>query len=73
MKRDDYLESCQHCGSSMIWVDCEMCGGEGTDGHDCGEDICVCLYPDDNVACDYCDGRGGVTVCCSGSCNEAGG
>ncbi len=41
------------------WVECWNCGGEGTDGHDCGEDTCCCLYPEDNVTCDICKGKGG--------------
>ena len=43
----------------MSWIDCDWCGGEGVAGHDCGEDACCCLMPDDNVACQYCDGHGG--------------
>ena len=30
------------------WVDCWQCGGEGWFGHDCGEDTCCCLDPEDN-------------------------
>ena len=41
------------------WVDCWKCGGEGTTGHDCGEDCCCCLEPEDNVICDECGGAGG--------------
>lgn len=37
---------------------CWNCGGEGVSGHDCGEDCCACLKPQDNVRCDICDGRG---------------
>lgn len=40
-------------------VTCYNCGGEGiTDEHDCGEDCCACLYPEPNVRCDICDGKG---------------
>ena len=45
------------------WHECPNCSGEGTDGHDCGEDCCVCLHPDDNVRCDFCGGRGGIWRC----------
>jgi hypothetical protein len=41
-----------------VWVDCDWCGGEGFAGHDCGEDTCCCLMPDD-VVCSYCNGEGG--------------
>ncbi len=41
------------------WHDCWECGGEGYSGHDCGEDTCCCLYPDDDVICPTCGGAGG--------------
>ena len=41
------------------WIECENCGGEGVTSHDCGEDCCCCEDPEDNVACDCCDGEGG--------------
>lgn len=41
------------------WVVCETCGGEGVNGHDCGEDTCCCLQPEENVSCQTCDGEGG--------------
>lgn len=41
------------------WVECWNCGGEGYSYHDCGEDCCCCLNPEDNVICDICDGAGG--------------
>jgi hypothetical protein len=44
--------------SEMVTVQCWQCGGEGTTGHDCGEDCCCCLNPYDNVRCDICGGRG---------------
>ena len=50
-------ERCKCCGTS--WVACDTCGGESTVGHDCGEDCCACLYPEDNVTCDTCEGTGG--------------
>jgi hypothetical protein len=55
----------------MIWMDCETCGGEGTDGHDCGEDCCMCLRPEENVRCDMCSGKGGEYLCISSAewCN----
>lgn len=41
------------------WVECWQCGGDGYFGHDCGEDVCCCLYPEDNEVCDICGGDGG--------------
>jgi len=41
------------------YVDCWNCGGEGFSGHDCGEDTCCCLDPEDDVVCDICKGEGG--------------
>lgn len=59
---------CARCGSSCHWEECYECGGDGLDGHECGEDCCMCLYPDDNVCCDLCNGcggEGGEDVCLS--------
>lgn len=56
---------CARCGSSCDWTDCYQCGGEGLDGHDCGDDTCCCLYPEDNVDCHICDGSGGWHTCLS--------
>jgi len=55
--------SCARCGSSLMFEECEVCGGEGLDGHDCGEDTCCCAYPDDNVSCGSCLGAGSFPVC----------
>lgn len=52
-----------NCGEEMDWIECENCGGEGFVGHDCGEDSCVCLEPEDNVLCDVCNGEGGWREC----------
>ncbi len=38
---------CARCGSSATWEDCDNCEG-GFSYHDCGEDTCCCLYPEDN-------------------------
>jgi hypothetical protein len=62
---------CPLCGCcEMAWEECDACGGEGVNGHDCGEDCCWCLYPEDNVPCDFCDGAGGRYVCL-GHCIES--
>jgi hypothetical protein len=41
------------------WVECWNCAGEVYSHHDCGEDVCCCLMPEDNVVCDVCHGKGG--------------
>ena len=41
------------------WLECWQCGGEGVSHHDCGEDTCCCLMPENNVLCDICNGDGG--------------
>ena len=56
---------CGRCGSSMFSEDCQHCGGEGVTDHDCGEDTCCCLYPEDNVPCDICGGEGAFLLCIS--------
>lgn len=43
-----------------VFVECGDCGGTGLDGHDCGEDTCCCLHPEDNVTCETCNGSGEV-------------
>lgn len=40
------------------WRDCWRCGGSGYLEHDCGEDTCCCMDPDD-IECDLCHGEGG--------------
>lgn len=55
--------SCARCGSSVEWLDCWNCAGDGFSYHDCGEDCCACLHPEDNVECDFCDGKGGRWHC----------
>lgn len=43
------------------WVECDVCGGTGVDGHECGEDTCACAEPEDNETCAQCYGDGGWT------------
>lgn len=44
------------------WCECWNCE-DGYSGHDCGEDVCCCLYPEDNERCDICRGKGGWWRC----------
>lgn len=60
-------ERCQCC--EMSHEECDNCGGEGVDGHDCGEDCCACLEPEENMTCSTCDGDGSWWLC---DCNEHG-
>jgi hypothetical protein len=53
---------CKEHGAELTWANCGNCF-EGYTGHDCGEDCCCCLYPEDNVICDICDGEGGFFLC----------
>lgn len=57
------VPSCDKGHGEKDWCECWKCGGEGVDGHDCGEDCCCCLYPEDNVRCDICNGKGGWWRC----------
>lgn len=54
---NDYEDSLMEDG--RVWRLCWDCGGEQYTDHDCGEDICNCLDPVDNVLCKTCDGDGG--------------
>lgn len=54
---------CAKCGSDVEWEDCWDCGGEGFTHHDCGEDTCCCLEPENNVGCDTCNGSNGWYRC----------
>jgi len=56
---------CARCGSSVTHVDCDQCGGDGLDGHECGEDSCCCEFPDENRICDVCCGAGSWLICMS--------
>jgi hypothetical protein len=58
---------CARCGSSASSEECLDCGGDGVDGHDCGDDCCCCLHPEDNMECQYCRGQGVYHVCLSSS------
>lgn len=55
-------EACSKCGSQKFYRGCWNCE-DGYSGHDCGEDCCCCLDPEDNVVCDICEGEGGFYVC----------
>ena len=59
----EYDVNCARCGGGVEWLNCANCGGEGVSHHDCGEDCCACLYPEDNVRCDWCRGSGGSWHC----------
>ena len=55
------------CNHELEWTDCASCD-DGYYGHECGEDICVCLKPEENVVCTDCNGNGGFEVCVN--CSE---
>jgi hypothetical protein len=54
--------ACGKCGNEKDWRDCYNCE-DGFSSHDCGEDCCCCLHPEDNVRCDICKGKGGWYQC----------
>ena len=54
---------CKSRGGEKTYVDCYNCAGEGFSHHDCGDDCCCCLAPEDNVLCEICKGNGGFYVC----------
>jgi len=54
MDNNDVLQE-----DGRIWRVCWDCGGEGYTYHDCGEDVCCCLNPVDNVECQTCEGKCG--------------
>ena len=56
---------CKRCGSSVSFEECWACGGDGVDGHDCGDDTCFCLRPEENVDCTHCHGTGHFATCLS--------
>ena len=57
------LPACDKGHGAKSWHECEDCGATGENGHDCGDDCCVCLYPEDNMRCDRCSGKGGWWRC----------
>ncbi|MGH8697726.1 MAG: hypothetical protein ACREVS_14680 [Burkholderiales bacterium] len=64
------MRLCPRCKCCTVErEECWSCGGEGVNDHDCGEDSCCCLYPEDNVRCDVCLGAGGFDSC---YCDESG-
>lgn len=54
---------CDVCGCELERERCDDCGGDGYWGHDCGEDVCCCLDPEDNEPCETCGGEGGWWYC----------
>lgn len=62
---------CARCGSSVDGVRCGNCGGEGSTGSACIDDLCYgndeCIHGDtDMIRCDWCEGEGGSLHCISG-------
>lgn len=54
--------TCPDCGEGKERVDCYNCDN-GFSYHDCGDDVCCCFLPEDNVNCDICLGEGEYLVC----------
>jgi hypothetical protein len=54
---------CEKHATEKMWATCWDCGGEGFTHHDCGDDTCVCLWPEDNMPCGTCGTKGGYYLC----------
>lgn len=65
----DFCSRCQCCSAGF--EECWQCGGDGVFGHDCGEDSCCCLEPEDDEICEICGGVGAFKMCL-GRCNSEG-
>ena len=61
--QEQKIDACKRSGHFVEHVGCWRCGGDGVDGHDCGDDTCCCLHPEDNMVCDICEGAGGYEIC----------
>jgi hypothetical protein len=59
---DEY--QCGRCGSSVTFEMCQDCGGDGYFEHDCFDDSCCCLDPEDEQCC-ICEGEGTIAHCLS--------
>jgi len=67
MEENDGYYPCPMCRADLHWEDCESCC-DGYTHHDCGDDTCCCLYPQDNVECDVCSGESGWWRCFEKKC-----
>lgn len=54
---------CAKCGSSMMWIECWSCGGDGE--HELYDEDPLWYDEDDTEECDICDGAGGWKACMS--------
>ena len=59
---------CKACGAELDWELCWQCAGAGVYGHECGEDCCACLDPEENEVCAECGGKGGWWFCGNSKC-----
>ena len=57
------MRICIACKAEKEFFSCCFCGGKGS-YHDCMDDCCVCLDPDEPThSCDTCDGVGTWLLC----------
>lgn len=50
--------------SEILTEECENCDGTGISGHQCIEDCCFCIDPEENALCFNCQGTGKVVDEC---------
>lgn len=63
---------CARCGSSLDWIQCSWCGGDGTTASgELYEEDPMWYDPDDVLPCHQCGGEASWPVCLSGDewCN----
>ncbi len=68
MENYDEQPICPECEYELAWECCYQCDGSSVYGHDCGEDCCACLEPEENEPCDECSGIGGWYYCANPQC-----
>lgn len=48
---------CKKHECNLLQQNCPNCE-DGYSHHDCGEDCCPCAVPENNIICDWCNGKG---------------
>jgi hypothetical protein len=71
MTLDEYdSEYCRICNTMLESESCWSCMGAGG-FHNCGEDTCCCLDPEElDDVCEECEGAGASLVCPNAMCHQ---